>query len=524
MIVPEEVWGLESELAADFVIVGAGAAGIGLALELEKLGCSSLLLEGGNINYSDTSQDCYSGESIGVPLPYGLKGSRFRFAGGSTNCWAGGCGELDDEDFEFREWVNHSGWPISKREMLPWYQKTSDFFQIVSSPSSPNEQTHEFRDLPNLETRCLTYTSVVRFNQEFQSHLSKSEKIQLLLNANCTGLPTNSIKSQIQGIEINSFNKSHSLVKGKSYVLACGGIENARILLNAYEQKAHNLPRNINTGRFFSDHPIAPSATVIPFSESNSEPRYDLDWFYNKYNNQNPKNSSLRLPFYKIPLSIQKSEGILNGAIQFDLQEAELSTSAVSAWRISNWIKGNSSDLELKDIKEVISDPLSILNAARNKRGSSRLAMRFQIEQAPNPDSYVSLSEERDNLGLKRTKLNWQFTSLERKTIDVINHYIAKNLNSSGFGLLQLDNNILRDNMSLPSDLRGGQHHSGTTRMAHSKESGVVDKNLKVFDVDNLYIVGSSVFPTNGWVNPTFSIVALGFRLAHHLNSMAAKS
>ena len=94
--------------------------------------------------------------------------------------------------------------------------------------------------------------------------------------------------------------------------------------------------------------------------------------------------------------------------------------------------------------------------------------------------------------------------------------YVAKQFSSQGEGVIKVDAALTSDRGSLPPDLRGGQHHSGTTRMSESVENGVVDANLKVFGMDNLYIVGSSIFPTNGWVNPTYTIIVLSCRLAKH--------
>lgn len=143
--------------------------------------------------------------------------------------------------------------------------------------------------------------------------------------------------------------------------------------------------------------------------------------------------------------------------------------------------------------------------------------MRFQIEQAPNPESRVTLAEERDLLGIKRIKLSWRFSEIERRTVDVVTAYAAYCLQELRIGTLRFDRELIENMTELPRDLRGGQHHSCATRMAEIDRDGVVDKNLRVFHTKNLFVCGSSVFPTNGWVNPTMTIVALAMRLANHL-------
>jgi hypothetical protein len=149
--------------------------------------------------------------------------------------------------------------------------------------------------------------------------------------------------------------------------------------------------------------------------------------------------------------------------------------------------------------------------------------MRFQIEQEPNYSNRVSLSDQRDSFGLRRINLSWNFGEIERRTIDILMAYAAKCLQAKETGTLKLDLQLYENRKDLPQDLRGGQHHCGTTRMAETPKSGVVDKNLKVFGTNNLYICGSSVFPTNGWVNPTLTILALSLRLAEHLRTHALR-
>lgn len=181
---------------------------------------------------------------------------------------------------------------------------------------------------------------------------------------------------------------------------------------------------------------------------------------------------------------------------------------------------GNSSSIKASDVRNALFHPLSLVRGILGKKmGARRLAMRFQIEQSPNPASNVTLSESKDRFGLKKVSLNWAFTSLERRTIDVLIQHVAKQFSSQGEGVINVDTALNSDRGNLPPDLRGGQHHSGTTLMSESADNGVVDVNLKVFGMDNLYVVGSSIFPTNGWVNLTYTIVALSCRLAKHLKS-----
>ena len=177
------------------------------------------------------------------------------------------------------------------------------------------------------------------------------------------------------------------------------------------------------------------------------------------------------------------------------------------------------------DIIKMAKNPYGIFQSylQRRKRltgsiNNSRIAMRFQLEQTPNRESRVYLSDKLDKFGLRKVKLNWVFNKTERQTLDFLMAYTANTLQINRIGTLKMDEQLYNFSEQLPLDLRGGQHHCGTTRMAITPNNGVVDINLKVFGTKNLFVCGSSIFPTNGWVNPTFTIVAFSLRLADYIS------
>jgi choline dehydrogenase-like flavoprotein len=135
-------------------------------------------------------------------------------------------------------------------------------------------------------------------------------------------------------------------------------------------------------------------------------------------------------------------------------------------------------------------------------------------EQAPNPDSWVRLSRERDRFGLNCVQLDWRLSPLDRYTLERSQQLIAEALECSGLGQLHSQ---LADNPAAWQSLTGSYHHMGTTRMSTNPRQGVVNEHCQVHGVHNLFIAGSSVFPTSGLANPTLTIVALAIRLADHL-------
>ena len=138
----------------------------------------------------------------------------------------------------------------------------------------------------------------------------------------------------------------------------------------------------------------------------------------------------------------------------------------------------------------------------------------------PNPDSRVLLGDETDALGLRRVKLDWRLTELDKRSVRRGLEILAAEFGRLGIGRMKIL--LSDDDTSWPDDLEGANHHLGTTRMHDDPSKGVVDRDCKVHGIDNLYVAGSSVFPTPGIGTPTMMIIALALRLADHLKDEAA--
>lgn len=142
------------------------------------------------------------------------------------------------------------------------------------------------------------------------------------------------------------------------------------------------------------------------------------------------------------------------------------------------------------------------------------------MEQAPNPSSFIYLDKsEKDSLGVPRANLNWEFTSLEKRSMFKVMEMFGVNLGVRDIGRVKLDEYLRDKNDSSKSKFTGAWHHMGTTRMSSNEKTGVVDANCKVHGVNNLFIAGSSCFATSGYANPTLTLVALSLRLSAFIKS-----
>jgi choline dehydrogenase-like flavoprotein len=146
----------------------------------------------------------------------------------------------------------------------------------------------------------------------------------------------------------------------------------------------------------------------------------------------------------------------------------------------------------------------------------NRYEVEFHAEQAPNPDSRLTLSAERDAFGMPRLKIDWRITELDLRSLEKSYDLLARELQLRGAGRLDFD----REKLLIKAQRNGivGGHHVGTTRMSVEPGDGVVDPDCRVHGVGNLYVASASVFPTSGQANPTLTLLALTFRLAEHLS------
>ena len=479
----------------DACIAGGGVAGIVLAFSLARRGRRILVLEAGGLEFSDESQSLYRGTNVGHDY-FDLDASRLRFLGGTSNHWGGWCRPLDAYDFEALDHIERSGWPIDISDLEPYLPEARDILEIAEFPPEATLGGSDGR----LKEIFFRWSPPVRFGEKYGDFLAASESVDVFLNANLIDIELDPDSGRVAAFLFRGYGDgaaTHRAVADE-YALALGGIENARILLNVNRQ----VPRGVGNGtdlvgRFFMEHP-----------------HYDLGVYVS---GSNKMVFGKKRRFIAPTVKLMRDAGIANAG--FRLQPIiDTSNSVVDLAK--SLIK------DALCASDVIADLFRTIRHLRcpNLTGAGRLTVASQ--QVPNANSRVTLSEETDRLGLRRVVLDWQLTPLDKKTMRVGAMEIAKHFALHDIGRVKLFDWVLdEDDPSTPSLDAGeevaGNHHMGTTRMGVSRQDGVVDANCRVFGVDNLYIAGSSVFPTVGHANPTLTIVQLTLRLADHLAGLS---
>jgi choline dehydrogenase-like flavoprotein len=497
----------DAALECDLCIVGAGAAGITLAREFVGTSTSVCLLESGGFDPEPDTQALCEGVARGTVLPEDspyLSESRLRCFGGTTHVWAGYCRPLDPIDFESRSWVPHSGWPFSRSHLEPYYRRASPILQIAPFDYAARERsdaTHPplLPDDADVVTRFFHYSPPTRFGELYRDELLDARNVTTILHANAVDISTNAEASRVAAIAVASLSGNRFRVHARHYVLAAGGIENARLLLlsNSVQRPGLGNGRDL-VGRFFMEHPVLAVARAVVTTPKPSLDLYDF--------HDDAALGHQVLGVLSVSEREQRRKRLLN-------LRARLRARPVG-------------DVEpLFDAVGQTTSRLHDLHTHAHQESDARgsatpgyFIAEVSGEQAPNPDSRVSLAESSDALGRRRANLNWQLSRTDNLSLRRSMATFGRELGRHFRGRVQI---AINDQNPWP-DAWGPHHHMGTTRMHDDPAQGVVDANARVHGVENLHIAGSSVFPTCGFANPTYTIVALTLRLADHLKREVA--
>jgi choline dehydrogenase-like flavoprotein len=492
-------------LDADIAIVGAGAAGVTLARALKDSGLRVALIESGGLEWSEEAQDLAAGE-LGPQTYAAPDAVRLRYFGGTTGHWGGWCRELDAVDFEKRDFIPLSGWPLTKADIDPWYAKAQPILQLGSpqryAESEPiaklaNAKLPIARD-GDIEPILFEFSPPTRMGEVYRAELEQSA-VQTLLNTTVTDIELGNDAKTVTTLRLSRDGGAPLSLKARHVVLATGALSNAQLLLSADSQVRGGLGNgNDQVGRYFTDHPILIGyAATLALDASAGGPFAFADI--------HAANRRWRLAF-------QPSEAY-----------------RVRAKRLSCLITieppGPAFDpatgaFDRSDPKWF--GPPETVNAlaALNATGPVRLhVLNAGIETRPNPDSRVTLTGTRDRFGMRRLKVDWRLsdTDLEDYLANLAD--FAKALARTGTALLRIPPDARE---RWPQETSWGHHNLGTTRMGDDPKTSVCDRDGRVHGFANLWVAGSSLWTTPGAANPTLTIVALALRLADKLKAEMA--
>ena len=530
---------------ADVCIVGAGPAGLTLAHELARKGVSVCLLESGGATAGSSGRGLNGGE---VYSPHGyrretLTEGRSRQLGGSAalwnHLWRGHAGRwirylpLDPIDFERRDWVPESGWPFSREEMQPFYERAGRICGIADAdaPDRPGDGTTAPPwATPSVESFTARFGKSTPFLHELPATLRRDPRTGVILHATLKTLRLNASGEAIESAEVTAEGRRDFRVRARIFVLAAGGLENARLLLlhDAVRRgglgNAHDM-----VGRCFMDHPAVTLGQLRPFSDALFE---DAAFYDQRFVNGRAVMGCLH-----IRPEVMRRERMLNlsAAVSPRLRDVRSNLAPVAGQLFTKgprflWERGfgraagalppgTSADGGASTWRRLLDGYYSECfcgwsETRRKRRRFSDFRVRCLVEQSADRSNRVTLDAAVDAFGQRKIRLTWRWNEPELRTLRKAQEIFGAELPAAGIGEFTP---TPPGSDGMPPEFFSTHHFMGTTRMHVDPSQGVVDADSRVHGMGNLFVAGSSIFPTSGFANPTLTIVALAVRLADHL-------
>ena len=484
----------EEALEADVCIAGGGAAGMTLALDLRASGLSVILLESGGFRREAETQRLSDGRMLGINT-WNMRSMRVRALGGATGHWEGWCRPLMPLDLEIRSFVPNSGWPIGYSDLVPWYARACDTLEI-----GPFQWDAEARAkamgtavLPTraaIEHRYYQFSPPTRFARVYGGALEKAGNVRVIAHANVADISLDQNRGRVESFTCRTLAKTQFHVHAKRFVLALGGIENPRVLLAARSQQPEGVANGYDVvGRYFMEHPhYYGSVGIVHLAKLDRR-------FYTRMPSdlKRADGTSVRvMGAFGLAADVAVRERVLNFSVAFHPTKEHAETGVLPSASVQ-----------------------ALLTRGVGTYQAAQLAIR--AEQSPLAESRVSLTDEVDPLGMPRAALDWRIAPEDDVQLHRALLILGRELGASGIARAWIPGDSSRF-VWRPSP---GGHHLGTTRMGTDPRTSVVDGNCRTHQVENLYIAGSSVFPTGGEANPTLTLVALAHRLADTLKRTA---
>ncbi len=497
---------------ADVCIVGAGAAGIALAVECVRQGKSVTLLEAGGTTAEAGAQDTFRGAVVARAYR-GMEQGRAKRLGGTTTLWGGQILELDAIDFEHRDWVAGSGWPVTKQELAPFYARALALEGVTPALQDDAGVWRRLGlDAPvfdDLDAYFSRWCPEPDFSRLHRSAL-QGEGVTLWLHA--TAVQAVCEGEHLRHIVARTACGRRASFKADRFVFCLGSIETARFFL----QPREGVPWRDSSliGHFFQDHIDSTAATLVPHDAASLHTLFDTVFLRGfKYS-----------PKLRLSDKVQRRHKLLNvGATIFSTEAADDSLRDLKA-TAKGVLRGRLDTVRPSHLRGALRSAPHLARQAYRYAVQHRayhspkaaLSLRVHCEQLPAGHNAITLTNERDALGLLRARVRWQIEPDELRSIRCFVELCRGAL--SRYADVVPHPALHAGDGSFADHCEDSFHHMGGMRMDPSPECGVVDEELRIHGTSNAYVCSAAVFPTSGFSNPTHTLLALAARLALHLS------
>lgn len=530
----------------DVCVAGSGPVGLAVAVECESHGLRVLLLESGGSERSDGLNTA----TIVDPLRHApMELATCRGLGGTSWTWGGRCVPFDDIDFANRPYVPDSSWPLCHDDIRNWYPRAAEHLDCGAAEFEA-APAHAGGLGPNVSADTLErWSRKPRLGSSLRSRIEASALITVCLGSTLVDLEMNEGVRAVEAAVILSAGQRIK-VRAKYFVLATGGIETTRLLLSVQERRPF-LFGGLGgpLGRYYMGH-ISGKIASIQFSRPHDVEDFDFflsasgSWVRRRFlltqkalDEQQILNTAFwpdNSPFYD---SSHRS-GVLSSvflALAIPPIGRKILPEAIRlahtgprplkvAAHVGNAVIGGpraASDLFEILRGRYIQKPRKPGFLVRTSSGL--YALHYHAEQEPNPDSRITLAQERDQFGIKKAQIDFRFTTRDVLSVILAHKVLDGALRSSGAGKLNFwhDEDVIEEKVWVQA--ADGFHQAGTTRMGNDSRTSVVNENLRVHGIENLFVASSSVFVTTGQANSTFPAVSLAFRLGNLISAEASR-
>lgn len=540
--------GSGEKLRVDLAIVGTGPAGLAIAHSLAGSGIRILLVESGGMAMKPGPQSLNAVERVGPDRSGGDQEPgrgydgmfawlnevpafelRNRGFGGSTATWAGKCADFQAIDFEQRDWVPHSGWPMERADFDGYLDRAATLLGLgpnvyderlgsMTRSALPPAGIDAGRLAPFFWQFSLSKSGgPLRLRETFLSF--RAPNVTVLTHATVTEIVTDADGSRVRHLRIAGPEGRRAIVRPRFTVLCAGAVENARLLLASNAARPQGIGNDHGlVGRYLCDHPRT-AACRLPQDQG-----HRIQSTFGFYALRRRHGGHRYLRGATLPAALQRRERLLNCAAYLVRTHSDADPWAA----LKRQMSGSPS---ARDLMRVAASPGLLARGLvrHGLMGRSVLhlttGMRFDamVEQVPNPDSRVTLSARTDQFGGPLPRIDWRIGDLEARTVARLAQLLTEEFEHAGFSPPLLPEWV-RERRFEDAPFIDMGHPSGTTRMADDPSRGVVDARGKVFGVEGLFVAGSSTFPTPGHANPTLMIVAQSMRVADVLKEELVQS
>jgi hypothetical protein len=511
-----------NKLDSEICIIGGGLVGLYLANKLRSNNLEVTVIEAGNQNFQSARNLKF--KTYHKSFFYGGADSGRNFGlGGTSVLWGGQMLPLTRSDIENRTYIGTSSWPIKYKSLCKYYNIVKKDFNF----SLINSKIRNFNFLKNyFLIRFSTWLPIRyrNFYSLFSKKIKSDNKLNVFINSQVIKIKNSKKKNLKNDFIINNLiaispNGNVLNIKAKIVIICCGALESTKLML-VYNKKNNNFitSNGAPLGLFFSDHLSVICGKINLF-----------DWKkFNLYFSPIFRNGLMSTPRFELNSLTQKKRRLPSAFVHFNFNTNHSTYRDVLKYIFKRKI------ISFKDMILLIVSIFLIIKDIYNLfifrffyriawfYKSTKMLLEIDIEQIPNKDNRIFLVNK------KNLAIDWRISSKDIKYVKIISNIFAECWNNSKLKKIAIVKINLPSSkkllISMKKNFKAPYHPTGTIRMGNNPKESVVDKNLKVWKVNNCYVLSTAVFPSSGSANTGMCLLALANRLSDHISKNINKT